>query len=47
MRRYENKNKIRNATKGMENGVKMPDITWAVLINVLSAIICSSICFYC
>ena len=42
MRRYENINRIRNARKGMENGVNIAEITFAVLIKVLSAIICSS-----
>ena len=42
MRRYENINRTRNARKGMENGVNTAEITFAVLIKVLSAIICSS-----
>ena len=37
-----NINRIRNARKGMENGVNIAEITFAVLIKVLSAIICSS-----
>jgi hypothetical protein len=43
MFRYENRNKIRKATNGIENGVKTAETIRAVLINVLSAIICSSI----
>ena len=42
MRRYENINRTRKARKGMENGVNTAEITFAVLIKVLSAIICSS-----
>ena len=42
IRRYENTNRIRNAMKGMENGVNITEITLAVLIRVLSVIICCS-----
>ena len=42
MRRYEKRNRIRNARNGMENGVNIADITRAVRIKVLSATICCS-----
>ena len=46
IRRYENTNRIRNAMKGMENGVNIIEITLAVLIRFLSAIICCSIAIF-
>ena len=46
MRKYENINRIRKARKGIENGVKMAEITFAVRMRVLSAMICSSTMFY-
>lgn len=42
MRRYEKMNRARKAKKGIENGVNTTEITFAVLIKVLSSIICSS-----
>jgi hypothetical protein len=40
MCKYENKNKKRKTKKGIENGVNITEIIRAVLIKVLSAMIC-------
>ena len=40
IRRYENTNRIRNATKGMENGVNITETALAALMRVLSVMIC-------
>ena len=47
MCRYEKRNRIRNARKGMENGVKMAEIARDILIKVLSAMRCCSILCFC
>ena len=41
--RIEKMNRIKNAKNGIENGVNRTEITLAILIRVLSAMICSSV----